>query len=337
MAAWKLAPALGAGNCVVLKPAESTPISILVLTELIADLLPPGVLNIVNGYGREAGMPLATSRRIAKIAFTGSTATGKVIAQAAAANLIPATLELGGKSPNIFFDDVLAADDAFLDKAIEGLVLFAFNQGEVCTCPSRALIQASIYDRFIERALKRVAAIKQGSPLDTETMMGAQASQMQMDKIQTYLEVGKQEGATVLCGGSRAELGGDLSGGYYIQPTLFKGDNRMRIFREEIFGPVLAVTTFKDEAEALAIANDTPYGLGAGVWTRDGSRAYRMGRAIQAGRVWTNCYHAYPAHAAFGGYKESGIGRETHKAMLDHYQQTKNLLVSYSPNALGFF
>jgi aldehyde dehydrogenase len=337
MAAWKLAPALGAGNCVVLKPAESTPISILVLADLIADLLPPGVLNIVNGLGREAGTPLATSKRIAKIAFTGSTATGKVIAQAAAANLIPATLELGGKSPNIFFDDVLAHDDAFLDKAIEGLVLFAFNQGEVCTCPSRALIQESIYDRFIERALERVAAIRQGSPLDTGTMMGAQASQMQMDKIMTYLDVGRQEGAKVLCGGARADLGGELSGGFYIQPTLFKGHNRMRIFREEIFGPVLAVTTFKDEAEALAIANDTPYGLGAGVWTRDGSRAYRMGRAIQAGRVWTNCYHAYPAHAAFGGYKESGIGRETHKAMLDHYQQTKNLLVSYSPNALGFF
>jgi aldehyde dehydrogenase len=337
MAAWKLAPALGAGNCVVLKPAESTPVSLLVLTELIADLLPPGVLNIVNGYGREAGMPLATSKRIAKIAFTGSTATGKLIAQAAAANLIPATLELGGKSPNLFFDDVMAEDDAFLDKAIEGLVLFAFNQGEVCTCPSRALIQQSIYDRFIDRALKRVAAIKQGNPLDTETMMGAQASAMQMDKIMGYLELGKQEGAKVLCGGSRAQLGGDIAGGYYIQPTLFQGHNNMRIFREEIFGPVLAVTTFKDEAEALQIANDTPYGLGAGVWTRDGSRAYRMGRAIQAGRVWTNCYHAYPAHAAFGGYKESGIGRETHKAMLDHYQQTKNLLVSYSPNALGFF
>ena len=337
MAAWKLAPALGAGNCVVLKPAESTPVSLLVMTELIADLLPPGVLNIVNGLGREAGMPLATSKRIAKIAFTGSTATGKVIAQAAAQNLIPATLELGGKSPNIFFDDVMAQDDAFLDKAIEGLVLFAFNQGEVCTCPSRALIQESIYDRFIERALKRVAAIKQGNPLDTDTMMGAQASAMQMDKIMTYLDLGKQEGAQVLCGGGRARLGGDLSGGYYIEPTLFKGHNDMRIFREEIFGPVLAVTTFKDEAEALQIANDTVYGLGAGVWTRDGSRAYRMGRAIQAGRVWTNCYHAYPAHAAFGGYKESGIGRETHKAMLDHYQQTKNLLVSYSPNALGFF
>jgi aldehyde dehydrogenase len=337
MAAWKLAPALGAGNTVVLKPAESTPISILLLAGLIADLLPPGVLNIVNGFGREAGTPLATSKRIAKIAFTGSTATGKQIAQAAAANLILATLELGGKSPNIFFADVLAYDDAFLDKAIEGLVLFAFNQGEVCTCPSRALIQESIYDRFIERALARVAAIRQGSPLDTESMMGAQASQMQMDKIMTYLDVGRQEGAKVLCGGGRAQLGGDLSSGFYIQPTLFKGDNRMRVFREEIFGPVLAVTTFKDEDEALAIANDTPYGLGAGVWTRDGSRAYRMGRAIQAGRVWTNCYHAYPAHAAFGGYKESGIGRETHKAMLDHYQQTKNLLVSYSPNALGFF
>ena len=337
MAAWKLAPALGAGNCVVLKPAESTPVSIMVLTELIADLLPPGVLNIVSGYGREAGMPLATSKRIAKIAFTGSTATGRVIAQAAAANLIPATLELGGKSPNIFFDDVMAADDAFLDKAIEGLVLFAFNQGEVCTCPSRALIQASIYDRFIDRAIKRVAAIKQGSPLDTETMMGAQASSLQMDKILSYLELGKQEGAQVLIGGERARFGGELEGGYYIQPTLFKGHNKMRIFREEIFGPVLAVTTFKDEAEALQIANDTQYGLGAGVWTRDGSRAYRMGRAIQAGRVWTNCYHAYPAHAAFGGYKESGIGRETHKAMLDHYQQTKNLLVSYSPSALGFF
>ncbi len=337
MAAWKLAPALGAGNCVVLKPAESTPISILVLAELIADLLPPGVLNIVNGYGREAGMPLASSKRIAKIAFTGSTATGKVIAQAAASNLIPATLELGGKSPNIFFEDVMAKDDAFLDKAIEGMVLFAFNQGEVCTCPSRALIQESIYDRFIEKVLKRVAAIKQGSPLDTETMMGAQASAMQQDKILSYMALGKQEGAQVLIGGEAAKLGGDLSGGFYIQPTLFKGNNSMRIFREEIFGPVLAVTTFKDDAEALSIANDTPYGLGAGVWTRDGSRAYHFGRHIQAGRVWTNCYHAYPAHAAFGGYKESGIGRETHKVMLDHYQQTKNLLVSYDPNKLGFF
>jgi len=337
MAAWKLAPAIGAGNCVVLKPAESTPISILVLAELIADLLPPGVLNIVNGYGREAGMPLATSKRIAKIAFTGSTATGRVIAQAAANNLIPATLELGGKSPNIFFADVMDKDDSFLDKAIEGLVLFAFNQGEVCTCPSRALIQESIYDKFIEKALKRVAAIKQGSPLDTETMMGAQASQIQMDKIESYLKLGKEEGAQVLIGGDRAKLGGELDGGYYIQPTLFKGHNKMRIFQEEIFGPVLAVTTFKDEAEALAIANDTLYGLGAGVWSRNGNVAYRMGRAIKAGRVWTNCYHAYPAHAAFGGYKESGIGRETHKVMLDHYQQTKNLLVSYNEKKLGFF
>ena len=337
MAAWKLAPALGAGNCVVLKPAESTPISILVMMELIADLLPPGVLNIVNGYGREAGMPLASSKRIAKIAFTGSTATGRVIAQAAATNLIPATLELGGKSPNIFFDDVMAADDAFLDKAIEGMVLFAFNQGEVCTCPSRALIQESMYDRFIEKVIKRVAAIKQGNPLDTDTMIGAQASAMQQDKILSYLEVGKAEGAQVLIGGAAAQMSGDLAGGYYIQPTLFKGNNSMRIFREEIFGPVLAVTTFKDDKEALAIANDTPYGLGAGVWTRDGSRAYHFGRNIQAGRVWTNCYHAYPAHAAFGGYKESGIGRETHKVMLDHYQQTKNLLVSYDPNKLGFF
>jgi aldehyde dehydrogenase len=337
MAAWKLAPALGAGNCVVLKPAESTPISILVLAELIADLLPAGVLNIVNGYGREAGMPLATSSRIAKIAFTGSTATGRLIAQAAAGNLIPATLELGGKSPNLFFDDVMAADDDYLDKAIEGMVLFAFNQGEVCTCPSRALIQESMYDRFIDRVLKRVAAIKQGSPLDPETMIGAQASAMQQDKILSYLEVGKQEGAKVLIGGGAAQLGGELAGGYYIQPTLLKGNNQMRVFREEIFGPVLAVTTFKDEDEALAIANDTPYGLGAGVWTRDGSRAYRLGRGIQAGRVWVNNYHAYPAHAAFGGYKESGIGRETHKVMLDHYQQTKNLLVSYSPKPLGFF
>jgi aldehyde dehydrogenase len=337
MAAWKLAPALGAGNCVVLKPAESTPISILVLVELIADLLPAGVLNIVNGFGREAGMPLATSKRIAKIAFTGSTATGKVIAQAAASNLIPATLELGGKSPNIFFADVMDKDDSFLDKAIEGLVLFAFNQGEVCTCPSRAVIQESIYDRFMERVLPRVAAIKQGNPLDTDTMIGAQASQMQIDKISSYLELGKQEGAQVLIGGSRADLGGELGGGYYVQPTLFKGHNKMRIFQEEIFGPVLAVTTFKDEADALAIANDTVYGLGAGVWSRNGNVAYRMGRAIKAGRVWTNCYHAYPAHAAFGGYKESGIGRETHKVMLDHYQQTKNLLVSYSENKLGFF
>ncbi|AVP96892.1 aldehyde dehydrogenase [Ahniella affigens] len=337
MAAWKLAPALGAGNCVVLKPAESTPTSILILAELIADLLPAGVLNIVNGYGREAGMPLATSKRIAKIAFTGSTSTGRVIAQAAANNLIPATLELGGKSPNVFFADVADQDDAYFDKAIEGLVLFAFNQGEVCTCPSRAIIQESIFDRFMARCLERIRAIKQGNPLDTDTMIGAQASKEQMTKICSYLELGKQEGAEVLIGGSPATLEGDLAGGFYVQPTVFKGHNKMRIFQEEIFGPVLSVTTFKTEAEALAIANDTLYGLGAGVWSRNGNVAYRMGRAIKAGRVWTNCYHAYPAHAAFGGYKESGIGRETHKQMLDHYQQTKNLLVSYSENKLGFF
>ena len=337
MAAWKLAPALAAGNCVILKPAEQTPISILVLVELIADLLPAGALNIVNGFGREAGMSLASSKRIAKIAFTGSTSTGRVIAQAAANNLIPATLELGGKSPNVFFPDVMAEDDGYLDKAIEGLVLFAFNQGEVCTCPSRALIHESIYDKFMERCLQRIAAIKQGNPLDTDTMIGAQASQEQMTKITSYLDLGKQEGAQVLIGGERAQMAGDLADGYYIQPTVFKGHNKMRIFQEEIFGPVLAVTTFKDEADALALANDTLYGLGAGVWTRNGNVAYRMGRGIKAGRVWTNCYHAYPAHAAFGGYKESGIGRETHKVMLDHYQQTKNLLVSYTEQKLGFF
>ncbi|MBB1073854.1 aldehyde dehydrogenase [Rhodoferax sp. 4810] len=337
MAAWKLAPALGAGNCVVLKPAESTPISILVLMELIADLLPPGVLNIVNGFGREAGMPLATHPRIAKIAFTGSTTTGRLIAQAAANNLIPATLELGGKSPNIFFPDVMEKDDAFLDKAIEGLVLFAFNQGEVCTCPSRALIHTSIYEPFIERVLQRVAAIKHGNPLDTETMMGAQASKEQLTKILAYLDLGRQEGAEILCGGAQAHFGNELDGGYYVQPTLFKGHNKMRIFQEEIFGPVLAVTTFQDETEAVSLANDSLYGLGAGVWSRNGNVAYRMGRAIQAGRVWINCYHAYPAHAAFGGYKESGLGRETHKMMLDHYQKTKNLLISYSENKLGFF
>lgn len=337
MAAWKLAPALAAGNCVVLKPAESTPVSILVMAELVGDILPPGVLNIVNGYGREAGMPLASSKRIAKIAFTGSTSTGRIIAQAAANNLIPATLELGGKSPNIFFEDVMAQDDDYLDKAIEGLVLFAFNQGEVCTCPSRALIHENIYDKFMERVLGRVAEIKQGNPLDPVTMMGAQASQEQMTKIKSYLDLGKQEGAQVLIGGDQAKLAGDLADGYYIQPTLFKGHNKMRIFQEEIFGPVLAVTTFKTEAEAIEIANDTLYGLGAGVWSRDMNTAFRAGRAIEAGRVWTNCYHAYPAHAAFGGYKESGIGRETHKVMLDHYQQTKNILTSYSPKKLGFF
>jgi aldehyde dehydrogenase len=337
MACWKLAPALAAGNCVVLKPAEQTPASIMVLVELIEDLLPPGVLNIVNGFGLEAGKPLASNPRIAKIAFTGETTTGRLIMQYASQNLIPVTLELGGKSPNIFFADVLAQDDAFFDKAIEGFVMFALNQGEVCTCPSRALIQESIYDEFMERALARVKQIKQGNPLDTDTMIGAQASMEQVEKIMSYIDIGLQEGAECLVGGGRTDLGGDLAGGYYIQPTVFKGNNSMRIFQEEIFGPVVAVTTFKDETEALHIANDTLYGLGAGVWTRDISRAYRMGRAIKAGRVWTNCYHAYPAHAAFGGYKQSGIGRETHKMMLNHYQQTKNLLVSYSPNALGFF
>ncbi|NBR97991.1 MAG: aldehyde dehydrogenase [Betaproteobacteria bacterium] len=337
MAAWKLAPALAAGNAVVLKPAESTPISLLILVELIADLLPPGVLNVVNGYGREAGHPLATSTRINKIAFTGSTSTGRLIGQAAANNLIPATLELGGKSPNIFFADVADHDDSFFDKAIEGLVLFAFNQGEVCTCPSRALIHESIYDKFMERCIARIKAIKHGNPLDTDTMMGAQASMEQVTKIESYLKLGKEEGAQCLTGGNRAHLAGDLAGGYYIEPTVFKGHNKMRIFQEEIFGPVLAVTTFKTEEEAVAIGNDTLYGLGAGVWSRNGNVAYRMGRAIKAGRVWTNCYHAYPAHAAFGGYKQSGIGRETHKMMLDHYQQTKNLLVSYAESKLGFF
>ncbi|MFT7229313.1 MAG: aldehyde dehydrogenase [Methylophilaceae bacterium] len=337
MAAWKLAPALAAGNCIVMKPAEFTPISIMILMEVIGDLLPPGTVNIVNGFGREVGAPLANSKRIAKIGFTGSTATGRVIAQAAASNLIPATLELGGKSPNIFFADIMDADDAFFDKAIEGLVLFAFNQGEVCTCPSRAIIQESIYDAFIARVLERVKAIKQGNPLDPNTMLGAQASEDQLNKIMNYIDIGKQEGAEVLIGGERKMLTGDVADGYYVEPTLLKGHNKMRIFQEEIFGPVLAVTTFKDEAEALQIANDTIFGLGAGVWSRNGTTAYRMGRGIKAGRVWTNCYHLYPAHAAFGGYKESGVGRENHKMMLDHYQQTKCLLVSYNPNKLGFF
>lgn len=337
MAVWKVAPALAAGNCVVLKPAEQTPLGIMVLLELIGDLLPPGVLNVVNGFGLEAGKPLASSRRIAKIAFTGETTTGRLIMQYASQNIIPVTLELGGKSPNIFFADVCAHDDEFFNKAVEGFAMFALNQGEVCTCPSRALIHESIYDRFMTHALKRVAAMKQGNPLDPSTMVGAQASEEQVEKILSYLEIGKQEGAECLIGGERNLLEGDLSGGYYVKPTVFKGHNRMRVFQEEIFGPVLSVTTFKDDEEALAIANDTLYGLGAGVWTRDANRAYRMGRGIQAGRVWINCYHAYPAHAAFGGYKQSGIGRENHKMMLDHYQQTKNLLVSYSPKALGFF
>lgn len=337
MAAWKIAPALAAGNCIVLKPAEQTPAAILVLMEVISDLLPEGTLNIVNGLGAEAGDALARSTRIAKIAFTGSTATGRKIMEAATVNLIPVTLELGGKSPNIFFSDVMAQDDAYLDKAVEGFVLFAFNQGEVCTCPSRALIQEDIYEEFIARCIARVRAIQQGDPRDLATMVGAQASKQQHDKIMSYFTIGVEEGAEVLTGGKAKQLEGDLSGGYYIEPTILKGHNKMRVFQEEIFGPVVSVTTFKDEAEALAIANDTMYGLGAGVWTRDGTRAYRFGRAIEAGRVWVNNYHAYPAHAAFGGYKQSGIGRETHKMMLDHYQQTKNMLVSYNPNKLGFF
>jgi aldehyde dehydrogenase len=337
MAAWKLSPALAAGNSVVLKPAEQTPASIMVWLELVGDLLPKGVLNVVNGFGVEAGKPLASNKRIAKIAFTGETTTGRLIMQYASQNIIPVTLELGGKSPNIFFEDVCAKDDAFLNKAIEGLVMFALNQGEVCTCPSRALIQESIYDQFIEKCLARVKQIKQDNPLDTDTMMGAQASEEQMDKILSYLDIGKQEGAELLIGGAKKTLGAGLEEGYYIEPTVFKGTNNMRIFQEEIFGPVLSVTTFKDEQEALQIANETLYGLGAGVWTRDINTAYRLGRSIKAGRVWTNCYHIYPAHAAFGGYKHSGIGRETHQMMLEHYQQTKNLLISYNPNALGFF
>ena len=337
MAAWKLAPALAAGNAVVLKPASPTPWSILKLMELLEEILPEGVINVVNGPGAEIGKALATSKRIAKIAFTGETVTGRLIMQYAAQNIIPSTTELGGKSPNIFFADVMAEDDDFLDKAVEGLVLYAFNKGEVCTCPSRALIEESIYDEFMGRALKRIAAIRQGHPLDRETQLGAQVSAAQLEKIASYVEIGKQEGAELLIGGERTHLGGELEGGYYFQPTVFKGTNDMRIFQEEIFGPVLAVTTFRDEAEALRIANDTLYGLGAGVWTRDTSKAFRMGRGIKAGRVWTNCYHLYPAHAAFGGYKVSGVGRENHKMMLDHYTQTKCMLVSYDPKPLGFF
>ena len=337
MATWKLAPALAAGNCVVLKPAEQTPASIMLWAELVGDLLPPGVLNIVNGFGLEAGKPLASSNRIAKIAFTGETTTGRLIMQYASENLIPVTLELGGKSPNIFFADVAREDDDFFDKALEGFTMFALNQGEVCTCPSRALIQESVYDRFMERALKRVAAIRQGNPLEMETMIGAQASSEQKEKILSYFDIGRQEGAEVLIGGEEAHFPGELAGGYYIKPTVLKGHNRMRVFQEEIFGPVVSVTTFKDADEALELANDTLYGLGAGIWSRDANTCYRFGRGIKAGRVWTNCYHAYPAHAAFGGYKQSGLGRETHKMMLDHYQQTKNMLVSYSPKKLGFF
>ena len=334
MAAWKLAPALAAGNCIVLKPAEQTPVSILVLAELIQDILPPGVLNIVNGFGVEVGRPLATNPRIAKIAFTGSTKVGQMIMEYATENIIPVTLELGGKSPNIFFEDVMDQDDDYLDKALEGFAMFALNQGEVCTCPSRALVQESIADKFLEKAIERVKRIKTGHPLDTTTMIGAQASQQQQDKILGCIATGRAEGAQVLTGGGEPQ---DVGGGFYIEPTVFRGTNEMKIFQEEIFGPVLSVTTFKDYDDAIRIANDTMYGLGAGVWSRSAHTSYRAGRAIEAGRVWTNCYHIYPAHAAFGGYKKSGIGRENHKMMLDHYQQTKNLLVSYSTKAMGFF
>jgi aldehyde dehydrogenase len=337
MAAWKLAPALAAGNCVVLKPAEQTPLTILVFAELIADLLPKGVLNIVNGFGVEAGKPLASSPRVGKVAFTGETTTGRLIMQYASENLLPVTLELGGKSPNIFFSDVMAADDEYLDKALEGFAMFALNQGEVCTCPSRVLVQESIYDKFMEKAVARTKKIKLGHPLEPTTMVGAQASNDQLEKILSYIDIGKKENAKVLTGGQRATHQGELAGGYFVEPTIFEGHNRMRIFQEEIFGPVVSVTKFKDFDHAMSLANDTLYGLGAGVWSRDGATAYRAGRAIKAGRVWTNCYHLYPAHAAFGGYKQSGIGRENHRMMLSHYQQTKNLLVSYSPKALGFF
>ena len=339
MAIWKIAPALAAGNCVVLKPAEQTPASVLYMLDLIgaADILPKGVLNVINGFGVEAGKPIASNPRIDKVSFTGETTTGRLIMQYASENIIPVTLELGGKSPNIFFADIMDEDDDFLDKAVEGLVMFALNQGEVCTCPSRALVHESIYDEFMKRCIARVKAIKMGNPLDTDTMIGAQASSDQLEKILSYLDIGKKEGAKVLVGGELAKHDGDMANGYYVQPTIFEGTNDMRVFQEEIFGPVLAVTTFKDDEEAMALANDTLYGLGAGVWTRNGTRAYRFGRGIKAGRVWTNCYHLYPAHSAFGGYKQSGIGRENHLMMLDHYQQTKNMLVSYSPKAMGFF
>jgi len=337
MAAWKIAPALAGGNAIVLKPAEQTPVSILVWMEIVGDLLPPGVLNIVNGFGIEAGKPLASSPRVGKVAFTGETTTGRLIMQYASENLNPVTLELGGKSPNIFFEDVVAQDDNFLQKALEGFAMFKLNQGEVCTCPSRALIQKSIYDKFLPMAVERVGKSKPGNPLDTDTKVGAQASRDQLEKILSYIDIGKKEGAKVLLGGAVGEMSGDLATGFYVQPTIFEGHNKMRIFQEEIFGPVVSVTSFNDFDDAIAIANDTLYGLGAGVWSRSTHTAYRAGRAIEAGRVWTNCYHHYPAHAAFGGYKQSGIGRENHAMMLAHYQQTKNLLVSYDPNPMGFF
>jgi len=337
MATWKIAPALAAGCCTVVKPAEQTPTSIMVLMELIAEVVPPGVLNVVTGFGTEAGKPLATSPRVAKVAFTGETTTGRLIMQYASENLIPVTMELGGKSPNIFMPSIADADDAFFDKCVEGAVMFALNQGEVCTCPSRILVHESIYDKFMERVIARTNAIKMGHPLDGETMMGAQASNDQFEKILSYLDIGKQEGAEVLCGGEAAQLNSGLENGYYIKPTIFKGHNKMRVFQEEIFGPVTSVTTFKTMDEALEIANDTLYGLGAGLWTRDAHEIYQMPRAIKAGRVWVNCYHAYPAHAPFGGYKKSGFGRETHKMMLNHYRNTKNMLISYDKEKLGFF
>ena len=337
MATWKVAPALAAGNCTIVKPAEQTPAGIMVFLELIQDILPPGVLNVVNGFGPEAGKPLASSPRVAKVAFTGETTTGRLIMQYASQNLIPVTLELGGKSPNIFFSNVMDEDDEFFDKCLEGVAMFALNQGEVCTCPSRVLVQEDIADKFIERVVERTKQIKMGHPLDPETMMGAQASRDQYEKILNYIEIGKEEGAEVLCGGKAYKQNSGLEDGYYVEPTIFKGNNKMRVFQEEIFGPVTSITTFKDEADAIEIANDTLYGLGAGVWTRDTHQAYGVSRAIQAGRVWVNCYHLYPAHAPFGGYKKSGFGRETHKMMLDHYRQTKNMLISYDKNAMGFF
>ena len=337
MAGWKLAPALAAGNCVILKPAEQTPCSIMILMELVGDLLPSGVVNILNGYGSEIGEALASSPRIAKIAFTGSTPVGHLILGNAAKNLIPSTVELGGNSPNIYFEDIMQQESDYIDKCAEGLLLGFFNQGEVCTCPSRALVQESIYDEFIAKVLERAKNIVQGNPLNTETMVGAQASEEQFNKIMSYMDVARSENAEFLMGGQAATVDSDIAGGFYVQPTLLVGNNSMRIFQEEIFGPTLGITTFKDEAEALAIANDTEFGLGAGVWTRDSNRVFRMSRGIKAGRVWVNCYHAYPAHAAFGGYKKSGIGRETHKMALEHYQQTKNVLISHDINPLGFF
>lgn len=337
MAAWKIAPALAAGNCVIVKPAEQTPAGICVFMELVGHLIPDGVLNIVHGFGPEAGKPLAQSSRVHKVAFTGETTTGRLIMQYASENLNPVTMELGGKSPNIFFPSVMDADDAFLNKAVEGAVMFALNQGEVCTCPSRILVHEDIYEDFMKKVVERTNAIKMGNPFDEGTMMGAQASEDQYNKILNYIEIGKEEGAEVLCGGASADLGGDLENGYYIQPTILKGHNKMRVFQEEIFGPVTSVTTFKTVEEAIEIANDTLYGLGAGVWTRDAHEAYQVPRAVEAGRVWVNCYHAYPAHAPFGGYKQSGFGRETHLMMLNHYRQNKNMLVSYDKNALGFF